>query len=289
MGRPNRVTFNSVIDVCAKVGDIPQAMHTWSRMINAGVQPNEVSYNTMLKACAQGRDGEKAEQWMSKLVHDGFQPGIVSFSSLIDAFAKIGALTKAEEWFDSMGSCGLTADVVIFNSLINACAKASNPERAEYWLARVQSSGSSRWSGGAFKQTTSPSAPCSMPVRRTATFAGLKSGCSRCTVDTWLPIWSASTPCCTPVRSRETQRGQSIGFTGQWKRRSVQTTSLSTASSRLWQMLGASTVWKLGFSGWSRAIATQTRSQSQLSKFWLRRGVAKRMPLVLLVRPSTPF
>jgi pentatricopeptide repeat protein len=140
---PDITTFNTLIDVCAKVGDVNMTTKLWQLMEDLGIRPSNITYNMVLNTCAQAHDGFLAEQWMQHMLAagDGIAPCVVSYGTVISAFAKTGNFEKAEEWFGHLSKRGLSADRVIFNSLINACAKAEKPKKAEHWMGIMESSG----------------------------------------------------------------------------------------------------------------------------------------------------
>ena len=55
------VSYNAVIDACAKHGDVDRAEAWLRRVLRDGVQANVVSCNTVVDACAKHCDVDKAE------------------------------------------------------------------------------------------------------------------------------------------------------------------------------------------------------------------------------------
>lgn len=139
--QPTIVTFNSVLNVCAKVGNARFANKWWNLITEFGSVPNEISYNIMMNTCAQGQDGAAAESWMVRMMAAGISPCLVSFSTVISAFAKTGEVRKAELWYKRMLEARVNPDRVIFNSLINACAKSARPAKAERWFCEMRERG----------------------------------------------------------------------------------------------------------------------------------------------------
>jgi leucine-rich PPR motif-containing protein len=135
--KPNIVTFNSLIDACAKTRSISLAMEVWSIMTESDVSPNLITYNTMINAFAQACDSQSAETWMEKMLADKIEPDIFTFNAMVSICAKRGDCDGAERWFKRMEAGGTKADPVVFNSVIHACAKAGRPEKAEQWAAAL--------------------------------------------------------------------------------------------------------------------------------------------------------
>lgn len=140
--QPNVTTFNALMNVSAKAGDVEMADKLWKLMLDAGVSPTVVTYNIVLNACAQAHNGPLAETWMFQLLRNPrVKPCVVSFSTVISAFASTGNFEKAEEWFERMQEANIEADRIVFNSLINARAKAKDPVMSEYWLHAMRKKG----------------------------------------------------------------------------------------------------------------------------------------------------
>merc|ERR1740130_2553043 len=97
---PNIITFNSLIDVCAKAGNVEMAEKLWGSMLDSGLEPTSVTYNMILNACAQAHEGQLAERWMESMLEAGgeVRPCIVSYTTVIAGFANTGKFEKAEWW-----------------------------------------------------------------------------------------------------------------------------------------------------------------------------------------------
>ena len=57
-----------------------------------GLKANLISYNAMIDACAKTGAVEKAEFWLRTMLSGGVEADVVSYSSTIDACSKAGML-----------------------------------------------------------------------------------------------------------------------------------------------------------------------------------------------------
>jgi len=124
------VALTTVIDACAKAGDMVRAEFWMQRLLDEGAQPDVVSYCAMIDACAKSGDAKKACKWHEKMQSNGIQPNAHSFSAVINACAKAVDLPLACQWIEEMGKAGVAADVVIYANVLDACAKVKNGELA---------------------------------------------------------------------------------------------------------------------------------------------------------------
>jgi len=134
-GQGTRVTlaaYTTVIDACAKAGDMDRAEFWMKHLLDAGRKLDVVSYCAMIDACAKSGDSKKASQWHKKMQANGVRPNAHSFSAVINACSKATDLPSALQWLGEMSKAGVAADVVIYANVLDACAKVKNGE-----LARV--------------------------------------------------------------------------------------------------------------------------------------------------------
>ena len=51
---PNEITYNSVINACAKGGESQRALNLLDEMRSRGLVPDEITYSSVINACAKG-------------------------------------------------------------------------------------------------------------------------------------------------------------------------------------------------------------------------------------------
>lgn len=104
----NRITFNSIIDVCIKCNDVQAAEYLFGEMTAPG---------------------------------SNVEPDLITFSTLLKGYCHIGDLDKALQVADNMKSSGLRCDELVFNTLMDGCVRASDLSAGIGLLAELVCSG----------------------------------------------------------------------------------------------------------------------------------------------------
>jgi pentatricopeptide repeat domain-containing protein 1 len=139
----NVVSYNAVINACAKAGEQVQAEAWLSRMTNAGVQPNAISYNAVLDACAKSGDSEKSATTFEAMKDAGIVPTIVTYASFARPFARKGVWRKVEEIQSQLQADGLGVNEHFLSIALSAYARArpKQPKRADRTFREALSNG----------------------------------------------------------------------------------------------------------------------------------------------------
>merc|ERR1719399_1567979 len=96
------VTYNTLIDVCARQGDVDRAAQLFRDMCSLGVSPDLITYSTVIKGyCVQG-DLEQAIQLFTLMRKRGIQPDAVLFNSILDGAARKQMTSLVEQVFGDM-------------------------------------------------------------------------------------------------------------------------------------------------------------------------------------------
>merc|ERR1712182_17843 len=133
---PAILTFNSLINACAKAGDISRAEHWLRETFRRGLTPDSISYSTIIHACVEAKELTRAEQWLEEMHNSSCseQPNAFSYNFVVQAFARRGNLLKAEHWLTTANSVGIRGNMGTFSSLIAAYVKTGHLEEACRWL-----------------------------------------------------------------------------------------------------------------------------------------------------------
>merc|ERR1719265_259243 len=132
------VSYSTVINAFAKLGDARSAEQWLTKMIDAGVEANVQSYSTVVSAFAKAGDADGAEKWLARMHDAGIKGDTISYTAVINACAKVGNVQKAETWLVRMLEVGVEPNLITFNAVVSACAKAGNGRRAEEWIEKMK-------------------------------------------------------------------------------------------------------------------------------------------------------
>ncbi|KAK9161750.1 hypothetical protein Syun_008091 [Stephania yunnanensis] len=129
--RPNLVTYNAVIDACAKGGaEFSRALEFLDEMVKNGVQPDRITFNSLLAVCGRSGLWEDAKNLFHEMVYRGIHQDIFTYNTLLDAVCKGGQMELAFEIMSDMPSKGVWPNVVTYSTVIDGCAKAGKLEEA---------------------------------------------------------------------------------------------------------------------------------------------------------------
>uniref|UniRef100_A0A6N2MAQ8 Amine oxidase domain-containing protein n=1 Tax=Salix viminalis TaxID=40686 RepID=A0A6N2MAQ8_SALVM len=138
-GKPNVVTYNTIIDNLCKDRLVNEAMEFLSEMLDRGIQPNVVTYNSIVHGfCNLGQLNE-ATRLFKEMVGKDDMPDTVTFSILVDGLCKEGMVSEAQCVFDIMPEKGVEPDVITYNALTNGlCNEGKIKDAVELFNLMVQ-------------------------------------------------------------------------------------------------------------------------------------------------------
>ncbi|ETO02265.1 pentatricopeptide (PPR) repeat-containing protein, partial [Reticulomyxa filosa] len=96
---PNIITFSTMIKGCTKRGDFKQALHYLYLMIDKyNIKPDLITCNLLLSVCANAHDIQSAELIWNKTIHDfDIDINVIVISSMLNVYAKCGETAKMME------------------------------------------------------------------------------------------------------------------------------------------------------------------------------------------------
>lgn len=113
-----KVLFNSLLDACARVGDMQQAEALWNDMPRLGVEPDLISFSTLIKGyCVKG-DLENALAHFTQLRRRGLKADAVVYHSVLDGCAQQQVVALGEHVFRDMQNDGVAASNCTLSILI---------------------------------------------------------------------------------------------------------------------------------------------------------------------------
>jgi len=133
------VVFNSVINSCAKAGQLGKAEKWVRRMLEAGFRPDDKTYNCLTHAC--GRNKDVSGLWSGKMMSTGVGTDAMTFSTLIASCAKAGKIDIACEWLEEMEKQGFEPNRVCYNCILRACSLQGDVKTAMHFWILLNSKG----------------------------------------------------------------------------------------------------------------------------------------------------
>eukprot|EP00250_Pteridium_aquilinum_P006737 c16589_g1_i1 orf=67-1311(+) len=119
-------SWSVMIGGYTKVGKPEEAMRLFRTMQSTDIKPDDVTFLSILNACAALGDLMQAKQIHSYIKKSGIHLSMNTWNTLIDMYAKCGSLTDAWELFDDM----CEHDAVTWNAMIAGLTKHGHCEEA---------------------------------------------------------------------------------------------------------------------------------------------------------------
>ncbi|KAF9604181.1 hypothetical protein IFM89_003927 [Coptis chinensis] len=153
-------TYNTLMDMYGKAGQLQDASDTFSRMLREGIVPTIVTFNTMIHIC--GNNGKfkrhmvgEAEDLILEMDELDFEIDEYTQSALTRMYIEAGMLQKSRvlaygigreynkacETFDCMEKLGLLPDKCSYSSLIQILSGADLPHVAAPYVRKMQERG----------------------------------------------------------------------------------------------------------------------------------------------------
>ena len=90
-----------------------EAVEWLSKAQGAGLKPEIITYNAVIDACAKSGDMEEAVEWLSKTQEARLKPNVIAYNAVINAFAEsankiIPASTQNIEYLGNHRNTSLT-------------------------------------------------------------------------------------------------------------------------------------------------------------------------------------
>merc|ERR1719199_867437 len=126
----NLVTYNPLIDACARVGDVSKAAKLFKDMCERGVDPDLITYSTVIKAYAVQGDLEQAIQLFTLMRKRGIKPDAILFNSILDCCARKQMRTLAEQVLHDMEEANVAPSNFTLSILVKLYGRGGDVERA---------------------------------------------------------------------------------------------------------------------------------------------------------------
>lgn len=129
LGKPakNLVTFNTMIDAFAKMGQYQNAYNVFQKLKKSPLRPDRVSYTTLIKASIKSGDLEKALDLLDDMKWIGIQPDIVSYNNIIESLCNSNRLFEAKDLVNEMETTRVTPDSMTYGLLMKGLLSAGKP------------------------------------------------------------------------------------------------------------------------------------------------------------------
>ncbi|KAK4538217.1 hypothetical protein CDCA_CDCA16G4242 [Cyanidium caldarium] len=139
--RPDRFTFSTLLDACARACDIERALQLFEEMQALGVHADEVVYATVMDAAGRAGRRRLAMALAGLMVRRGLPPNDIIMAMLIGSCAADGACPQAFALFRQLRQWGWRPTAHAYTNLIVVCCQSGRPHLAMVMLSMMRRDG----------------------------------------------------------------------------------------------------------------------------------------------------
>merc|ERR1719456_434777 len=138
----NTVIYSTVLKGFAAVKNIDMVFAVHDDMLKYGVPCNTITYNTMLDACAKCYTMHRAEHILKAMKAASVQPDKITYSTIVKGHCLEGDIDKALVVLKEMrADKSMEPDEITYNSFLDGCAKQHRVEEAFAALDEMEAAG----------------------------------------------------------------------------------------------------------------------------------------------------
>lgn len=123
-GLVTAVTYSSVLKSLNHKKCFYRVWEIYEEMMRQKVEFTTTTYNALLDVCARSGEISRAEPLLKQMVEQGLAPSVITYSTVIKAYCGANMLEQAFKLFEEMKcNTDLDPDEVTFNTLLDGCAR----------------------------------------------------------------------------------------------------------------------------------------------------------------------
>jgi len=137
--RPNLITYSAMLKGYCRMGDVQTGFTILRRMKEqSSARPDEIMYNTLLDGCVRGNLVEEGLKLLEEMQHEGVTPSNYTLSILVKLLNRSRNLDGAFAIVENLSNKhGFKPNVHVYTNLILACLSRRSLGRAMQTLERM--------------------------------------------------------------------------------------------------------------------------------------------------------
>merc|ERR1719333_1935000 len=137
--RPNVITYSAMLKGYCRMGDVQTGFTILRRMKReSSARPDEIMYNTLLDGCVRGNLVEEGLKLLEEMQHEGVKPSNYTLSILVKLLNRSRNLDGAFAIVENLSNKhGFKPNVHVYTNLILACLSRRSLGRAMQTLERM--------------------------------------------------------------------------------------------------------------------------------------------------------
>jgi len=138
----NAVMYGSLVKGFSHNKCFSRVWEVYDEMVAQKLQFSMVTFNTLIDTCARSGELNRIPALLKDIETQGLQMGIVTYSAILKGYCQKNMLDEAFELFaDMTRTTDLVPDEIMFNSLIDGCARQGFYERGMACFEEMKKSG----------------------------------------------------------------------------------------------------------------------------------------------------
>jgi pentatricopeptide repeat protein len=138
----NAVMYGSIVKGFSHKKCFDRMWKVYDEMVAKQLQFSMVTFNTLIDACARSGDLSRIPLLLRDIESQGLKMGLVTYSAILKGYCQKNMLDEAFELFDDMTrNTGLEPDEIMYNSLLDGCARQGLYDRGLKLYRKMEASG----------------------------------------------------------------------------------------------------------------------------------------------------
>lgn len=138
----NSIVYGSILKGFAHQRRFDRVWDVYKEMVARKVQFSLVTFNTLIDACARSRDMTRIPLLLQEIDRQGLKISIVTYSAIIKGYCQANRLTESLKVLDDMRrTTELKPDEIMYNTLLDGCARQGLYDRGMGLLQQMQEEG----------------------------------------------------------------------------------------------------------------------------------------------------
>jgi len=138
----NAVIYCSVLKGYARSRRMERVWAVWKEMLDRSIEPTIVTFNAMIDACARNGQMDAVPDLLTLMKTKRLVSNAITYSTTIKGFCQRGEIQSALGVLDEMRrATNLKPDEIVYNNLLDGCAQGGFVAEGERLLADMQKEG----------------------------------------------------------------------------------------------------------------------------------------------------
>jgi len=141
-GQINAVIYGSVLKGFAQQKKFERVWSVYKEMLDLKLEFSIVTFNTLVDACARAHDMSRIPFLLESMVAQGIEPNLITYSSILKGHCQANRLDEAFQLVDQMvQTTDLRPDEIMYNTLFDGCARQYLYDKGMSLLQEMQDFG----------------------------------------------------------------------------------------------------------------------------------------------------